>query len=265
MRRRGQSILLYIDNAPSHIFDSSRLSNVNVVFLTPNMTSHIQPLDAGIIRAFKAHYRRLHILRSLLRFEAGIDDIYMIDQLEAMHLVEEAWACVTKETVSNCWKHAGILSTADCNNTTSNLSTPVVDPSVQELAAAVEKLSLSGVLASRDVPTIEDLLDIEDEQITEAVWTDEEIVQQAHLEQQVEDGKDLEDMENDEEVVPLLSNGAACQAISELIRLCDQRNEAIFHSARALLLSLGMQLRAESSAAMKQSEITQFFTSSNSS
>lgn len=225
------------------------------------MTSHIQPLDAGIIRAFKAHYRRLHILRALLRLEAGLDDIYAMDQLEAMRMVEEAWGSVTKDTIASCWKHAGILSSpeSDSNSKPSNAPTIEVDASVQELAAAIEKLTVSGVVASRNVPTVEDLLDIEDEQTTEAVWSDEEIVRQAHLEQQEEDGMEVEDEENDEDPVPLLSNGAACQAITELIRLCDHRNEAIFQAARASLMSLAMQLRAERSAAMKQSEITRFF------
>lgn len=273
MRKRGRSILLYIDNAPSHIFDETKLTNVRVEFLDPNMTSHIQPLDAGIIRAFKAHYRRLYILRALLRDEAGIDDIYAIDQLEAMRLVDEAWGHISNETIANCWKHTKIICSNDSelsnsphtSSTKASEAPPEVDSSVKELANAIERLSTSGVVASRNVPTVKDLLDIEGEQITEALWTDEEIVEQACLEQQVEDGVDAQDADCDDDVVPLLSNGAACQAITELIRLCEHRNEDIFHSARSTLLNLGMRLRAERCAAMRQPEITQFFAKSNSS
>lgn len=271
MRKRGRSILLYIDNAPSHIFDETKLTNIRVEFLEPNMTSHIQPLDAGVIRAFKAHYRRLYILRALLRDEAGLDDIYAIDQLEAMHLVDQAWSHISKETIANCWKHTGIICSSEPNNSpkTSAIIAPEVPPevdkSVQELANAIERLATSGVVASRNVPAVEDLLNIEGEQITEALWTDEEIVEQACLEQQVEDGMEVQEVDCDEEVAPLLSNGAACQAITELIRLCEHRNEDIFHSARTLLSNLGMHLRAERTAAMRQPEITQFFATSNTS
>ena len=56
MKAMGRQAVLCMDNAPSHIFDESKLQNTKVVFLVPNLTSHIQPMDAGIIQAFKAHY-----------------------------------------------------------------------------------------------------------------------------------------------------------------------------------------------------------------
>ena len=56
MRRQNCQVLLFVNNARFHLFDNNLLKNVYVEFLTPNMTSHIQPLDAGVIKAFKAHY-----------------------------------------------------------------------------------------------------------------------------------------------------------------------------------------------------------------
>lgn len=78
----------------------------------PNMTSFIQPLDAGIIRCFKAHYRRIFCLRAIDLDEAGEDDIYKINLLEVMLTVKEAWACVSQETIKNCWDHAFALTYA---------------------------------------------------------------------------------------------------------------------------------------------------------
>ena len=50
--------LLVPDNAPMHIIPSSlRLNCTTVDFLPPNVTSVKQPMDAGIIRSFKAYYR----------------------------------------------------------------------------------------------------------------------------------------------------------------------------------------------------------------
>jgi len=42
-----RSILLILDNAPVHCHDTS-LSNIELLFLPPNTTSKIQPLDQGV-------------------------------------------------------------------------------------------------------------------------------------------------------------------------------------------------------------------------
>lgn len=88
-RMKGQKrrILLLTDNAPSHRvrgavkeeidgFEVYRLQHVTVLFLPANTTSVIQPLDAGIIAAFKAQYRRCFLrwhLAELGAAEAGTD------------------------------------------------------------------------------------------------------------------------------------------------------------------------------------------------
>src|SRR4051794_31015611 len=65
-RIQNRKVLLLLDNAPSHNWDRTlSLDNVHVEFLPPNLTSHIQPMDAGIIANFKAKYRVLY-LRGLL-------------------------------------------------------------------------------------------------------------------------------------------------------------------------------------------------------
>src|SRR5271170_7755521 len=56
-RTSRSKILLLIDNAASHV-DVPSLKYIIVRALPPNTTAHLQPMDAGIIRAFKAYYRR---------------------------------------------------------------------------------------------------------------------------------------------------------------------------------------------------------------
>jgi hypothetical protein len=60
-KHKGQRVLLLLDNCSSHKPDGLTLQCVDVHFLPPNTTSKIQPMDAGIIVAFKRHYRRFHI------------------------------------------------------------------------------------------------------------------------------------------------------------------------------------------------------------
>ena len=63
-----RNCLMLLDNASSHgvadtlltkvgSLDAFRLSNLLLLFLPPNCTSVVQPLDQGIIAAFKAHYK----------------------------------------------------------------------------------------------------------------------------------------------------------------------------------------------------------------
>ena len=58
MKAQGRKVL--VDNAPLHIL-GEELSNIRVSFLPKNTTSVLQPLDMGVIRAFKAYYKPLFL------------------------------------------------------------------------------------------------------------------------------------------------------------------------------------------------------------
>ena len=58
MKISNRNILLLIDNAGGHNVNSDlNLSNIKIVYLPPNTTSKLQPLDAGIITIFKCNYK----------------------------------------------------------------------------------------------------------------------------------------------------------------------------------------------------------------
>ena len=58
----NRKILLFLDNCPSHTRIDKQLKSIKVVFFPPNMTSKLQPMDHGILKNVKIHYRR-RILR----------------------------------------------------------------------------------------------------------------------------------------------------------------------------------------------------------
>ena len=90
------------------------------MMLPPNMTSHLQPLDAGIIRSFKSNYRKLIAFKFIRQVEFG--DTPSVDIKEAIKFTHESWDSVTQTTIQNCWRHTGIVSSeiistqSDCNN-----------------------------------------------------------------------------------------------------------------------------------------------------
>ena len=61
MRVAARNILLLLDNASSHKVEEVILTNVRILMLPPNTTSELQPMDAGIIAAFKQHYKRYQL------------------------------------------------------------------------------------------------------------------------------------------------------------------------------------------------------------
>ena len=107
MRKQQRKVCLHLDNFSGH-YVSYEPTNVELIFFAPNLTSWVQPLDAGIIRCFKAHYRRRFCQEALKRDSSGQADIYSFNLLETLHMACDAWDDVTAETIKNCWKHAGI-------------------------------------------------------------------------------------------------------------------------------------------------------------
>ena len=107
MRLQNRKIILLIDNFSGHIIDYTP-TNIQLEFFAPNMTPFVQPLDAGIIRCFKAHYRVLFCQRALELDAIREEDIFKIDICEAMLMAKEAWDAVQPTTIEHCWNHTGI-------------------------------------------------------------------------------------------------------------------------------------------------------------
>jgi hypothetical protein len=82
---------------------------VKVHFLPPNCTSVIQPLDQGIIRAFKSKYRKL-IVRFMLLCAREEREYTHIKTKQAIENIIEAWKQVKKSTIINCWRKAVIIN-----------------------------------------------------------------------------------------------------------------------------------------------------------
>ena len=103
MKQNDRKIALILDNCTAHP-NVSGLTNIKLVFLPPNTTAKTQPMDAGVIRCLKAHYRKRLANLRLLAFEEKKD--FKVDVLQAMRLLREAWNSVSQVTIQNCFKKA---------------------------------------------------------------------------------------------------------------------------------------------------------------
>ena len=102
-----RKILIFLDNAPCH--PCTQLSNVKLQFFPPNCTSHLQPLDQGVIRAFIVRYRKLlleRLLASLATVQRASELVKTVTVLDSVHWIGKAWSDIECGTVVNCFRKA---------------------------------------------------------------------------------------------------------------------------------------------------------------
>ena len=102
-------VLLILDNAPSHP-SAKELNaidkNFEVIFLPPNVTANIQPMDQSPISVTKKNYKR-NLLRKLLiegdyeKIETFLKEMKLRDCLE---MLSKGWSDVKQTTLQNAWK-----------------------------------------------------------------------------------------------------------------------------------------------------------------
>lgn len=81
-------------------------------FFPPNTTSVLQPLDLGIIKNFKVHYRQLLLRYICVQIEecsTANDIIQSVTVLHAIRWVAQGWGKVSSITIQKCFRKAGIL------------------------------------------------------------------------------------------------------------------------------------------------------------
>lgn len=108
LSKQSRSIILFMDNAGYHSEDM--YSNIKVVFLPPNTTSVLQPIDLGIIKNFKVHYSKLLLCHILTKITTAHDVVKSVTILNAIRWVAQAWENVTADTIRKWFRKAGILN-----------------------------------------------------------------------------------------------------------------------------------------------------------
>ncbi|GFV91938.1 tigger transposable element-derived protein 1 [Trichonephila clavipes] len=116
-------VLLIVDNAASH--PQLEHPNVQLVFLPPNTTSLIQPLDQGIIATFKKYYIKAtykFILNKLENESLTVKDVWkQFSIFDCLIHVASASAQIRPRTLNAFWKK--IWQACVIDNTTTQTST----------------------------------------------------------------------------------------------------------------------------------------------
>ena len=172
MVRQGRKILLFLDNARCHPQEGLQLRNITLKFFPANCTSQLQPLDLGIIRCFKALYRKQLLRYVLAKMDNNQSNGSIIAKcvtvLNAVDWIARAWNEVNSSTIQHCFTAAG-FNADDQEN-----PTPHVDPAAElqsllELGNFSECDASEFISADANLPSCESLGDNWEAQILEEV------------------------------------------------------------------------------------------------
>jgi hypothetical protein len=248
VRAERRHIILLVDNAASHKV-TTKLSNIKLHFLPPNTTSHIQPMDAGIIRCFKAHYRKQLLRHYISQLEDNLPTT--VNLREAISFVRDGWKAVSQQTIQNCWRHTKILPPAPTPEPDQS-EDPVPDPVIAEVNSLLQKmpeadltadqyLSIDDTAETGDILEDTDILDIVNPSCTTSTADDS-------------DGED-------EPLIPPVSSKSARESLATLLRYCEETPNCLDYINP--LTCLSDKINSNSTSQTRQLTIQEFFTTSH--
>ncbi|KAK6477320.1 protein FAM118B isoform X1 [Huso huso] len=170
MTSQKRKVVLVLDSCPAHPAEIAGLQSVCLQMLPLNTTAHTQPMDAGIIKNFKMHYRQLIVSRLLNAIDNNV--AFNPDMLMALNLIKQAWSLVSAQTIANCFK--------DCGFVVGGIGGPEADVTIcneSEEAAfsdAIDRLCEAGILPSDC--TVDDYIAVDGFLAISEETTDKDIV-----------------------------------------------------------------------------------------
>ena len=205
-----REVVLLMDNFSAHelavenIKKAGGLQNTRIIWLPERSTSLHQPLDQGIIKNFKAYYRKYWLEYMLDETEQGKDPLKTMNILKAIQFACKAWRLdVQPQTIANCWRkseitgpiHGPLPRPIDYNE-----HEPEPEPELEKDDSEKEIEQLFACLVKSGI-TREDCLSISSfiDPIEEAVFDPQDEVVE-HIAAQFNKGQDAE---SDEEREPL--------------------------------------------------------------
>lgn len=106
-----RNAVLLLDNAPCHppaeeLIKETRDGKIWVLYMPPNVTPLIQPMDQNAIRLLKLYYKNSLVSRLFSMNENDVISFLKNFTLyEAMSLIALAWKSVSESALAKCWNN----------------------------------------------------------------------------------------------------------------------------------------------------------------
>lgn len=255
MTEKRRKILLFLDNCPAHgkLEEMQKpLKSVKLALLPPNTTSHLQPLDQGIINSLKTHYRSKMLELLIDRLENG-KPLKKVDLLQAITLVSYCWNVeVTAKTISNCFRKAGFVKCPD------ELDEPIDE--IDTFAPSLRPMVETFVQLTNDTQEVDinDYAHFDDDlPVADYHENDEEIVQSIL-------SPDVESSDDEGDIAPQIekiSHESVVSAVGQIRQYLMQHSDV----PQSLFNGIDVidQFVSKNKVRMKQPSITSFFKPAN--
>jgi DDE superfamily endonuclease len=270
----GRKVVLLINGFSAHHTgmkllreEDLLLENVQIRFLPENSTSLCQPLDQGIIRAWKAYYKQRWLRFAVDQFEQDQDPAKNLTILQAIRWIISAWQNdITVPTIANCWLQSRVLA-------------PKIGPQTREEAEkagwredlkaeemrynATMRLIDTSIRALAELKRIEEAMAVAQfiNPDTERVQDDDEEDLDCVLDQVAESYSQestLADPEEVEQVIPPIKIADALASLATL-RLYEEQQEDGSREAVQALNKLEREIRGRQTANLTQRTLDSFF------
>jgi hypothetical protein len=248
-RAQNRKILLLLDNCSSHPY--LNLTNIKLLFLPPNITSRLQPLDAGIIRSFKQRYRNklLEYIVEKLESEENCESVVkQLNLLKAIHLMDSSLKSIPFSVFHNCFKTCGFEF-----DSVNDLEV------ITETVFSTENWNQISETLNLDFENFEEYVNYDNNLLCRQELTDQEIIEMARPSGSTDsDATDIEVEENLIEINDIIpTNSEALEKVYEL-RLYLGSLESVDNSYYDLLNKFE-NLVLKNKINSKQTLITQYF------
>jgi hypothetical protein len=217
MQKQQRNILLLVDNVSSHQLEEGEvLSNIKLHFLPPNTTTHLQPIDQGIIHSFKSNYRK-YLCKDRIdafdRFQEYGTEIHTLNILNAIDWVAESWKDVTNDVIYRCWKRTNILPNKleIINNEQQNNSIEIEDEVI--IQSLINQIIIDDITVKA-----KDYIEVDNTLETSDIPNDDEIIAA------IQEAPDNEEEDNENEIL-MISNKIALESIQNLHNYLQQNSD----------------------------------------
>ena len=230
--QRSQNIrcpkaLLLIDNCSAHPDElSSHDGSVTCLFLPPNTTSLIQPMDQGVLQAMKNRYKRKLLQKVICSQDIdptqSIKDIVKLHTVkDALYMLSDAWYELSPESICKAYDKLRIHS----DNSESNSQPEFREDNIAEsMVEMLEHVQQPDNEEMPDARAVEDWLNQENGLPTSPQMSDEEILATV-VGDSTEGESACSDEEDEGEDEKLVSTKEAAQCFKKCLSWMESQND----------------------------------------